>query len=94
MSSLKSSYREKANDPNTQMTGPENKHDRGHNAMGRAGVGENWKLKKTGPAPLTECDQTASLGKENKMTWLKKSHRRNDSGVITKNFTIRDIPRH
>jgi hypothetical protein len=45
------------------MTGPEDKHDRSHNGTGRPGVGENWKLKKTGPAPLTECDQTASLAK-------------------------------
>jgi hypothetical protein len=31
---------------------------------------------------LTECNQTSSLVKENKTTWLKKSHHRNDSGVI------------
>jgi hypothetical protein len=76
------------------MTGPEDRHGRSHNGTGRPGVGENSKLKKTGPAPLTDCDQTASLVKENKTTWLKKSHHRNDSGVITKNFAIRDIPRH
>jgi hypothetical protein len=39
------------------MTGPEDKHDRSHNGTGRPGVGENEKLKKTGPAPLTERDQ-------------------------------------
>jgi hypothetical protein len=61
MSSVKSPYREKANDPNIQMTDPEYKHDRGHNGMGRPTVAENQKLKKTGPAPLTECDQIASL---------------------------------
>jgi hypothetical protein len=43
------------------MTGPEGKHDRGHNGMGRPGFGENRKLKQTGPAPLTEWDQTSSL---------------------------------
>jgi hypothetical protein len=45
------------------MTRPEDKHDRGHNGTGRPGVGENSKPKKTGPSPLTECDQTASLEK-------------------------------
>jgi hypothetical protein len=45
------------------MTGPEDKHDRGRNGTGRPGAGENWKLKKTEPAPLTECEQTAFLVK-------------------------------
>jgi hypothetical protein len=45
------------------MTGPDNKHDRDHNGTGRPGVGEKRKLKKTGPARLTECDQTTSLVK-------------------------------
>jgi hypothetical protein len=47
MSSLNPSYRKKANVPNTQMTGPEDKHDRDHNGTGRPGVGEKRKLKKT-----------------------------------------------
>jgi hypothetical protein len=63
MSSLKSFKSGKANDPNTQMTGPEDKHDCGHNGTARPGVGENRKLKKTRPVLLTECDQTASLVK-------------------------------
>jgi hypothetical protein len=41
MSSLKSLISGKGNDPNTQMTGPGDKHDRGHNGMGRPGAGEN-----------------------------------------------------
>jgi hypothetical protein len=41
MFSLKSLNQEKANDPNTQMTGPEDKHDCGHNGTRRRGVGEN-----------------------------------------------------
>jgi hypothetical protein len=41
MFSLNPSYQEKANDPNTQMTGPEDKHDRGHDGTGRPGVDEN-----------------------------------------------------
>jgi hypothetical protein len=40
MSSLKSLISGKTNDPNTQMTGPEGKHDRGHNETGRPDVGE------------------------------------------------------
>jgi hypothetical protein len=45
------------------MAGPEDKHDRGHNATGMPGVGENWKLNRTGPAPLVESDQAASFVK-------------------------------
>jgi hypothetical protein len=38
------SYRERANDPNPQMTGPEDEHDRGHNVTGMPGVGEKCEI--------------------------------------------------
>jgi hypothetical protein len=41
MSSLKPLISGTANDPNTQIAGPEDKHDRDHKGMGRPGVDEN-----------------------------------------------------
>jgi hypothetical protein len=41
---------------------------------GKPGVGENWKLKKTGPAPLTECYKADNLLQIKKHDLVEKTH--------------------
>jgi hypothetical protein len=91
------SHREKANDPNIQMTGPEDKYDRGYNATGLLGVSEKLKTEDNWTGTADRMQSNCFFSKKvikNKTTRLKKSYHRNDSGLIAKNFTIRDISRH